>query len=35
MWLAEVDYVSNMPPQERLHFECKACGAKAIVPPLT
>jgi hypothetical protein len=34
MWLTEVEYVgANMP--NKLHFECKACDAKAIIPPLT
>ena len=34
MWLIEIEYVDNNPRKERLHFECKACEAKAIIPPL-
>lgn len=34
MWLTEVEYVAGVSRKERLHFECKACEAKAIIPPL-
>jgi len=34
MWLTEVEYISSDPLNERLHFECKVCEAKAIISPL-
>ena len=35
MWLVRVDRFEGMPAaSERQHFECKACGATAILPPL-
>ena len=35
MWLTKIDYFAGLPPEtERQHFECQACGATAILPPL-
>jgi transposase-like protein len=34
MWLIEVEHLSSNSLTERLHFECKACQAQAVIPPL-
>ena len=35
MWLTKIDHFAGLPPEsERQHFECQACGASAILPPL-
>jgi hypothetical protein len=34
MWLIEIAHTSTRPPKTMLTFECKACDAKAVIPPL-
>jgi hypothetical protein len=34
MWLVEVEHLPGPPYTDRLHFECKACDGKAVIPPL-
>jgi hypothetical protein len=34
MWLIEIEHTSSRPPKTMLTFECKACDAKAVIPPL-
>lgn len=35
MWLVTVQHFSDgHPEKDRLHYECKACEAKAIIPAL-
>jgi hypothetical protein len=35
MWLLSIQhYAGGDPAQHRLHYECQACDAKAIVPRL-
>ena len=35
MWLIKIDHFAGLPPEsDRQHFECKACGASAVLPPL-
>jgi hypothetical protein len=35
MWLVRVEHhVSGDPTQDRQHYECQACEAKAVLPPL-
>jgi hypothetical protein len=35
MWLTEIEHIAATTPKALLHFECVACDAKAIIPPLT
>jgi hypothetical protein len=34
MWLTEIEHLSVNPVKQFLHFECKVCDSKAIIPPL-
>jgi hypothetical protein len=34
LWLIEIEHTSSRPPKTMLTFECKACDAKAVIPPL-
>jgi hypothetical protein len=34
MWLIEIEHTSSRPPKTMLTFECKACDATAVIPPL-
>jgi hypothetical protein len=35
MWLIRIDHrVRGDPTKDKLYFECKACDACAVVPPL-
>ena len=35
MWLIKIEHFVGLPEEsQRQHFECKACGATAILPPL-
>ena len=35
MWLVQVEHLPGPRYTDRLHFECKVCDGKAVVPPLT
>jgi|RhiMethySRZTD1v2_1073278.scaffolds.fasta_scaffold114239_4 hypothetical protein len=34
MWLTRVEHLNGSPVKQLLHFECKVCESKAIIPPL-
>jgi hypothetical protein len=34
MWLIKVEHLNGNSVKQFLHFECKVCDAKAIIPPL-
>jgi hypothetical protein len=34
MWLQGIQDILTAPVAGMLHFECRACGAKAVIPPL-
>ncbi len=36
MWLTRIERIPGAPAlMDRLHYECKICEAKAVIPPLT
>jgi hypothetical protein len=35
MWLTSIQhFVDGEPAKDRLHYECKVCEAKAVIPPM-
>jgi hypothetical protein len=35
MWLVSIQHFADgNPTKDRLHYECKVCEAKAVIPPL-
>jgi hypothetical protein len=34
MWMTMIEHAPGAPALDRLHYECKICEAKAVVPPL-
>jgi hypothetical protein len=35
MWLVEVEHLPGPSYTNRLHFVCKVCDGKAVIPPLS
>lgn len=34
MWMVKIEYRTELSYADRKHYECKACDAKAVMPPL-
>ena len=35
MWVTFVEHIPGKPLKDRLHYECRACEAKAVLPRLS